>query len=471
MEYRSFEVVDTKCSTKMIEYNSKTSPRIREKMVDDISKNYITDATTESQPSTPSRSAERNRKKRLKKKLNNERAKREEVDENLSKAEGSLLYIFASIDDDGGYILYRIDIDHSCHEFNDNHDELLLPLLVFGPNALPISFCTLVHMGHYLYFVGQKNSDVFKIPKKKLKNLTPDENNLGSEYLRTVQPMKGPKKTPLVFVANHNLYVISWGYSIESHEFEKYSPTDKSWKDLNPKPEGHGHLKSHVVLDDIVYFATAYETVLSFNLTEGHWSIVSTAPKYPRTYCDIHPAFDAPVEIVGNMIFGAFKLSSDFNITVAASPHNHCDKSTRDRFMRPTLAPDHEFWTEFARRFEYIPNDKNHGSHHMTTLRTLDSQNVLCFVSYGSNSYSDKPLRNYALLTFYKILGGHRKTSVRVEEEVLEGGDRFCYYSRQVEGENAVKSYFKSEFVHRKLLNIRTTNLRTNGKLITCFSY
>lgn len=428
-----------------------------------------TEAKTVSQPpQVPSTPSERNRKKRLKKKLKN-KAKREEMDNNLLRSYTCLLYIFASMHS-GGYLLYRIDALEHARKSDENNE--LLPLLVFGTGVLPVGFCALVQMKDYLYFVGENPCDVFKIRKIDLKNLSPGEDNLGLEYLIPIkQQMQGPKRSPLVFVVNENLFVISRDYSCKSHEFEMYSPTNSSWKDLNPKPKGHGSLKSHVVLDNIAYFATTDETVLSYNLSDGIWSIVSTSTKYPRTFCDIHPAFDAPVEIVGDMILGAFKLPSDFNITVAASPYLRCDDSVKDSFMRPTLAPDSKFWPEFARRFDYIRNNESHGSHYMTALQTLDGQNILCFVSYGSNPSTDEPHRSYALLTYYKILGDHWKTSVRLKEEVLEGADKFCYYSRQVEAGNAVKSYFSLEFLNRKLFNISTTKLCTIGKLITCVAY
>lgn len=428
-----------------------------------------TEAKTVSQPpQVPSTPSERNRKKRLKKKLKN-KAKREEMDNNLLRSYTCLLYIFASMHS-GGYLLYRIDALEHARKSDENNE--LLPLLVFGTGVLPVGFCALVQMKDYVYFVGENPCDVFKIRKIDLKNLSPGEDNLGLEYLIPIkQQMQGPKRSPLVFVVNENLFVISRDCSCKSHEFEMYSPTNSSWKDLNPKPKGHGSLKSHVVLDNIAYFATTDETVLSYNLSDGIWSIVSTSTKYPRTFCDIHPAFDAPVEIVGDMILGAFKLPSDFNITVAASPYPRCDDSVKDSFMRPTLAPDSKFWPEFARRFDYIRNNESHGSHYMTALQTLDGQNILCFVSYGSNPSTDEPHRSYALLTYYKILGDHWKTSVRLKEEVLEGADKFCYYSRQVEAGNAVKSYFSLEFLNRKLFNISTTKLCTIGKLITCVAY
>ncbi|KAK1371208.1 hypothetical protein POM88_037300 [Heracleum sosnowskyi] len=407
-----------------------------------------------------------NRKIRARKKLK-KKAKREEA---LRLAplisRGGLLYMFVRLSyPRGTYFLYRI---HDPLEHSDKVSEYWEPLLVFHPDVLPAGFCALVHIGPFLYFVGEKPCDVFKILKTNISYLVQRGCNSGSKYLRPLKPrMQGPKKKPLVFVANDDLYVISRECcSNESHEFEVYSPLYDCWRNLSPGPKGYGKLKSHVVLDDIVYFATApkistqyqTESVLSYNLTDGRWSVLSTSPEN-GIHRDLGPAFDPPVEIISDMIFGAF----DF--TVAASPHTRYSEFVKDSFMRPTLAPDHDFYAEFNRGSDYIRDDEQHRSriHDMTTLHTKDDQNILCCVSYGNKPFD---YRTYALFTFFKILGCIRSTTPEpLEEEVARGGDDFCTYARQVEAGNVVKNYFTSEFLHRKLVRVRCS------ELITCFSY
>lgn len=92
----------------------------------------------------------------------------------------------------------------------------------------------------------------------------------------------------------------------------------------------------------------------------------------------------------------------------------------------------------------------------MTDLQTLDGQNVLCFVSYGSCADADliDPLSStHALFTFFKIPGDYWDTSPEpLEKEVMTDEDLITYYARQVQEGQVVKSNFKSEFMHRKLL-------------------
>ncbi|KAK1371205.1 hypothetical protein POM88_037297 [Heracleum sosnowskyi] len=281
------------------------------------------------------RPSDRNREKRFRQKLNR-KAKREEA---LRLApiisRGGLLNMFVRLyHHSRTYILYRI---HDPLEHSDIGDEFLMPLLVFEPDVLSAGFCALVHIGPFLYFVGEKLTDVFKILKNDISNLVPGPNNLGFKYLRPLKThMQGPKKNPLVFVANDDLYVISRSYSCESLEFEMYSP--------------------HMI---------------------------------PRE--------------------------------IAASPHSRCNESVKDSFMRPTLAPDHVFWTKFNRGFDYIRDAEQHRSpiNYMPTFHTEDDKNLLCCVSYR---ISPTCIWTNVLFTFFKIPGGSQSTTLE-EEEVARDGD------------------------------------------------
>lgn len=99
---------------------------------------------------------------------------------------GCSLYMFASLHEYKacGYVLYKIDYKHLSNTNYNQQQQLkdvistpLLPFLVSYPGDLPDQFCSSVHMGDYLYFVGQKQSDVFKIAKSDIKDLFPTEHN------------------------------------------------------------------------------------------------------------------------------------------------------------------------------------------------------------------------------------------------------------------------------------------------------
>lgn len=400
---------------------------------------------------------------------------------------GCSLYMFASLHYKAcGYVLYKIDYNHlSNNYYNEQQQQLkevistpLMPFLVFYPGDLPHHFCSLVHMGDYLYFVGQEQSDVFKIAKSKIKDLFPSEHNLGSNYLKRLEPpMNSRKYRPIVFVAKDNLYVIS---SSNSHEFEMYSPTKNSWTVLNYRPSGpYGPFKSHVVLDDTVYFATSAldfgdhdESVFSYNVTHKLWKVLTTSPCIGFSP-DLHPTFEHPILPIGNLLFGGFSLPPrDFKSTVAASPYtvlNDSDTDAKTFFMRPTLAPQPNFWHEFFIGDKYVfPSSSP--SYYITDFCTLEGENVLCFVSYGNHPRSGDTM---AFFNFFKITGDICSARVPLGEESEDDPD-FCYYARQVDSDSkhAVKSYFISEFMHCKLFKILTEDLLVyRSRLITCFSY
>lgn len=428
----------------------------------------------------------KSRMKRLKEKSKNDR---------LTKPGCSSLYLFATLrSSQAGYVLYKIPHNHLNNNNTNNQlvsDEFneftpLTPLVVFYPGDLPGNYCTLVPMGEYLYFVGEQPYDVYRIAKSDIENLTPDEHNLGSNYLKPLgTPMNSPKYKPIVFVAKDNLYVISHfhhNFSLpENYRFEMYSPSTNLWTVLGYRPNGaYGPFKSHVVLDDTVYFATYAldegdhdESVFSYNLTHRSWKLLSTTP-VDGCYFNLHPAFEPPVLPIGDMLFGGFTFfdisCNSLNYTVAASPHSSLkDSDSKSFFMRPTLAPQQNSCLESSRTRHYF--DRRPGpSHYLTHLQTLNGKNVLSFVSYGYHPASGQTI---ALFNFFKIPGDtDRDPPVPLVEELKDAGYT-PYYAKQVVSESVViKSYFKSEFMHRKLFQISTNELHVYpGRLITCFSY
>ncbi|KAL1821952.1 hypothetical protein ACET3Z_016821 [Daucus carota] len=394
------------------------------------------------------------------------------------------LYMFAHLHPRRfGYVLYKIDYKHLLDSDSDSNSNInddegistplpLMPFLVFYSGDLPDRFCSLVHLGDYLYFLGEKQSDFFKIAKSDIQHLVPSEHNVGSDYLKRLEPpMNSHKHEPIVFVAKGNLYAISRINHIDS-PFEMFSPSKNSWTILNPRPRGpYGPFKSHVLLGDNLYFATSPldpdffdhdESIFSYNLTHNLWKLLTTSCR---------PAFEHPILPIANMLFGGFSLPfRGIQSTVAASPYtvlNHSDTDAKAMFMRPTLAPESNFWPEFFLRDNYaFPLCSP--SYYMTDL---GHENVLCFISYGQHPRSADIM---AFFTFFKIPGDFWSA-----DPVLlgkESNDRwnFCHYATQVDSDSkhAVKSYFKSEFMHRKLFKISTDELLVDyGRLITCFSY
>ncbi|KAL6559337.1 hypothetical protein OROGR_004454 [Orobanche gracilis] len=418
--------------------------------------------STESSKGPPSKS----QIKRMKRKLKNNR---------LQKPGSSSLYLFAHLNT--GYVLYKIkynQLDNTIEQLilNDKEAEPkpLIPLITFYQCNLPSNFCSLVSLGDYLYFVGEQINDIFTVPKFFIENLTPNEKNCGSDFLmRLDPPMNSPKYKPIVFVAKDNLYVISICDHGSSHDFEMYSPSTNSWTVLIYRPNGpYGPFKSHFVVDDTVFFATKAldagdhdESVLFYNLTDQSWKHLSTSPLDGD---NLHPAFEPPVLPIGDMLFGGFSRPNPlyFN-SVVASPYSSLDDNSypdaKYFFMRPTLAPQHKFCLEFDRRHHYVVPNLS-ASHYMTDMQTLGGENVLSCVSYGYHPTSGDTV---VFFNFFKI--PHDPLVSIEEDEPLDVFPSCCYGS-------AVRSYFKSEFMHRKLFKISTNELFVYpGRLITCFSY
>lgn len=262
--------------------------------------------------------------------------------------------------------------------------------LSFKRGDLP-KFCTMISLKDYFYFVGQKAADVFRISKFLIDS--PD-------LMRVNPPMQSPKVAPLVFTAHDNLYVISRQYSYKHPDFEMYSPTTNTWTTLKPKPRGIcGDLKSFTVMGEIVYFATTSvdyggdgHSVLSYHLISNSWTLLSTSPVWD--FAPSHrPAFDHPVVLVGEMVFGGFER------TVGASLDSHLTADTKEMFMRPSLAPDFHFWKVFSYRDDHVLSG---ASHRMTHLHTVAGHNVLCCVSYGLSPSYGEPV---AFFTLLKISG------------------------------------------------------------------
>ncbi|KAL6522676.1 hypothetical protein OROHE_016523 [Orobanche hederae] len=127
--------------------------------------------------------------------------------------------------------------------------------------------------------------------------------------------------------------------------------------------------------------------------------------------------------------------------------------------MRPTLAPQHKFCLEFDRRHHYVVPNLS-ASYYMTDMQTLGGENVLSCVSYGYHPTSGDTV---VFFNFFKI--PHDPLVSIEEDEPLDVFPSCCCGS-------AVRSYFKSEFMHRKLFKISTNELFVYpGRLITCFSY
>ncbi|KAL8112256.1 hypothetical protein AgCh_019814 [Apium graveolens] len=309
-------------------------------------------------------------------------------------------------------------------------------------------------------------TEIFRIAKFRINNLYVHETNIASRFLEPIKtPMKSPKWRPLVFVAHHNLYVISPEFSFNSIDFEMYSPIRNSWKTLKPKPSGGGtigFLRSCLVLEDTVYFTTypmekgAHDdSVLSYHLINGVWNILSTSTAQ-NVFHKLHPVFDPPIVLIGDMLFGGFEN----NLTVAAAPHCLLNDSTKAMFLRPSLAPHAHFWRDFSQRAHYVV--PRAASHYMADFQTVGGHNVLCYISYGRHPQSDEPV---ALFSFFKIPGTCLSSP---PQEDLADDYTLQYYKTHVQKMYGIDSFFDSEFLQRKFYKLRIDNL--HDKLITCFS-
>ena len=111
-----------------------------------------------------------------------------------------------------------------------------------------------------------------------------------------------------------------------------YSPSTKLWTELEYRPTGsYGAVKSHVVLDDNIYFATEplddgdyVENIFSYSLSHGSWKVLSTS-HVNASFFVLHLAFESPVFPIGDLLFGEFSFYDtslySMNYTVAASPY------------------------------------------------------------------------------------------------------------------------------------------------------
>lgn len=381
----------------------------------------------------------------------------------LQKNPGKFLFMFATVQN-GGYVLYRLYISDLLHKRDEEVEfRNLLPWIKFKRGDLP-NFCTMIPLKKYFYFIGEKATDVFRIKNLEfVERYAPHP--IVSQLVTQVSPhMKSPKVAPLVFTANGNLYVISREYSYYKHcDFEMYSPNTNNWTTLKPKPHGVcGNVKSFLVRDEFVYFATTSvdyggdgHSVLSYHFISDSWTLLTTSPVWDFVH-NLRPAFDHPVVLVGEMVFGGFER----NLTVGASPDSHLTPDTKEMFMRPSLAPDFHFWKAFSRRHDYVLSVA--ASHHMTALHTKDGQNVLCCVSYGTSFSYPEPV---AFFTLLKIPG-----TVSRGPPKDEGMDDYAqwYYQLHPQKEFGTDSYFRSEFMHSILFRLPAKDY--HGRLITCFT-
>lgn len=388
----------------------------------------------------------------------------------LTMQGSSFLYVFASVQT-GGYILYRFDFDQLSNDKQQQQQLLVVsPCLSFSPRDLPRDFCSLVPLGEYFYFLGQEADEFFRITKFLIENLNPDEQNPASLFLEPVKShLNHPKSYPLVFAANDNLYVISRYYSFTSFDFEMYSPAHDSWTVLNPIPHGyHDDLNSFLVLGDTVFFTTTSsgedDSVLSFHLINKSWNVLSISPSLDFIHY-LRPAFDPPVVLIGQMLFG--ELGYGIHLTVGASPHSKLTDDTKPMFMRPSLAPA----PYFSRQLSALVSPLFGPSHCLTALQTFAHDNVLSCVSYGTRPGSD----DFVLVfTFFKIPGtvstAPPPPPPPPEEKELMDDYASSLYCRQCppQKESGTENYFDFEFMHRSLFKLPSRKLR--GRLITCFT-
>lgn len=153
------------------------------------------------------------------------------------------------------------------------------------------------------------------------------------------------------------------------------------------------------------------------------------------------------------MLFGGFQ--NNHILSVAASPDSYLTDSTRSMFMRPSLAPDFDFWREFSLRHDFVFScNASHCS--MTALQTIDGRNVLCCVSYGLHPESHDPV---ALFSFFYIPGSCSPPTPTLLETA---SDDKHYYKTHVQKKFGIDSNFDSEFLHRKLFKLRITDKKAD---------
>ncbi|KAL1817998.1 hypothetical protein ACET3Z_020572 [Daucus carota] len=312
------------------------------------------------------------------------------------------------------YMLVRHPI-HVCalYRFDPLHDpQHLLPLLVF-PRSSTNHQLSLIKLGSKIYIFGlpeywhpehNPERSIYTIDEWDLLDIKPSFDNTITKFkhifTKTMEPMRGDKYKPILFVANGKLYVLS-RFSGENM-FEVFCPVHKSWQVL-PSPNCYFMSEDiyFVVVEQeqMVYFSTATDLV-SFNLeTHKWWTIHSNTPVEPFGPGWKWTCHDASicVPIIRGLAFRYFDVD-------VYNPNYICACKTYCQGEELLLAPDEAFLEELSSsRFTYM--SENSCSEYMIGLQDCDGTQVLCIVTYGHSSLDLDYTINHVALSFFDITG------------------------------------------------------------------
>ncbi|KAL1823851.1 hypothetical protein ACET3Z_010629 [Daucus carota] len=357
-----------------------------------------------------------------------------------------MLFMFVRRDDDR-YMIYKFDTPLLV-ENSESRSFDILPLVVFEDGVLPHCECSFVFIYPYFYIVGAKKEDVFTIDLNVLIALKPSETERGAEFVTRMQPMIADKNPSLAFSFRHKLYVISvytCPVSLKTenrHEFEVYSSSTNTWRDLGNTPLSRDllpvYVDSHLVIGTMVYFTTSLDVVMSFDLNGETWTTVFDpygvlAPTF--RYVPPLPTFKSQTLIIGSLIFGLSKRRRNGYYDICAS---NTFNPGSDFFLRPVLVPDQQVLKVVVD----APMDLPSWSQFIFAL----GENVLCVVSYGGDMMQDEHgLFCYAELSFFSCLPVYPETGY--------SGDMCCS---------------NAKFCGRTRFFIRTENQLTHGVPCSC---
>ncbi|KAL8144843.1 hypothetical protein AgCh_003164 [Apium graveolens] len=381
-----------------------------------------------------------------------------QVQDSMSEDERRRLFMLVRRNN-GRYVLYMIDAIRLFRE--KVAFESLSPLVFFRRHVLPNCACAFAFIEPNFYVVGENKHDVYAFNKKDILNLKPLEKRRGSEFLVTLPPMICIKSEPLAFSYNGNLYVIAKTGSPEPQEFnqfEYYSPLKGIWTDLWPKPLWRSSIKSHIILEDMVYFSLTTQTVMSFNLKTSRWSTVfdpyaqlyDQKSFYPRYSQPFPPTFDSQIELFGDTFFGGVVRGQHLDIFASQKclPYEK-------HFLRPTLNPPEDFLNALN-----SPEDSLATSKYFFKMDIDDG--IMCVLCYTDLPSSDRSSR--VVLNFFNVSNAPQQ---------LPSSSNYTPRASSIfdamEEENVQDvHYFNADLLSRTQLPISTRFKSTHGTLCTC---
>lgn len=399
-----------------------------------------------------------------------------------SRSEGPFLYLFNHVMGSNDYILYRIDalehLDNKPSSTNTQRPYNLRPLLVFPEPVLPEQ-CVFAKLGSNFYLFGGQPSfggkrtqgkDVYMMRESDLMDIVPSQRNThGKRYLITSADMHGSKTFATVFVAENKLYVLSCLPS--DTQFEVFDPLVGAWSVLPPQPDGYeGRVICYVLVDKIVYFGMCRGAVLSFHLEKLKWSVVTTHEHSPPVFPTYSFASRRPLVVIGGMAFGCVYDDGDgidkdwddsLNICATTLPCN--GNFLTHEFMQPCIPVNGKLMDALNnKRCPHVTN--KYYEFFSDYMVALDGGQVLCVISYGSGPDDDWPVdpyTSYVALTFFEITPSRGRGSA---------SNNNGYANDKVDGKYVDNRCFKTKLLHTAQFTIKTTNLRTCGRIEACLS-